>query len=48
MVNTARKVGVGCAADGEVPHEHVVFEWGGVVLVGGVDGELADVGLYAA
>lgn len=48
MVDAAGEVCVRCAADGEVPFEHVVFEGGGMVLVGGVDGEFADVSFDAA
>jgi len=38
VVDASGEVGVGRAADCEVPFEHVVFEGCGGVLIGGVDG----------
>lgn len=35
VVDTCTVGGVGGAAEGEVPFEEVVFEWGGVVVGGG-------------
>jgi len=43
VVDAAGEVRALRAADGEVPFEHVVFQGGGMVLIRGIDGQLADV-----
>ena len=48
VIHSTRELGVCWATDGEVPLEHVRFERRGIVLVGRVYGQLANVCLDAA